>query len=698
MTRTTRRAWTLAGLGAVLVLPFALANAPQRVGPAEDQPPSPAEPVIADAVVATLENAHYRPKPIDDALAQAWFEAYVEGLDPARIYFNATDMAELRKLAPLLDDDLRARPPKLDTAWVVFDRYRERVRERVAFAKRLLAENAFTFDDPGAFVDLGREEDEPPWPADTAALDALWRPRVAAQVLEFELDGTPRAEALGRLDRRFARIQRDVDQTTRAEILEIFLAAFSTRFDPHSVWMKPATKAEFDIDMQDTLIGIGAVLNFDDGYTVIRELIAGGPAERSGLIHPGDRILEVAQGDEVPVDVVEMPLDDVVRLIRGKQGTVVKLTIRPATAVDPAERRVIELTRDKVKIADAAAKAEQRTLGGRRVGIIEVPSFYVDSEGRRSGAEDYGSTTRDVDRILTTFRNDGVEAVVIDLRANGGGSLDEAVSLTGLFLPGGSVVQIRDRKGDVDVLDDEDPRVSWTGPVIVLTSENSASASEIFAGALQDYGRAVVVGGSSTHGKGTVQNLLALAPFVGRSGLSRDPAVLDQLGSVKFTTHMFYRVSGASTQVRGVTSDIVLPSVWANVENRESDLDNPLPWSQIAPARHKPQPLGVNLDVLRAASRDRVARSMEFSFLLEDIAERDRNRENARVSLHLPTRQTERDHRKAVEGNRNVARGLPAEPPPDAELPDPILDEAVAIAVDVLAGLTVAGGSGRPVR
>jgi carboxyl-terminal processing protease len=260
-----------------------------------------------------------------------------------------------------------------------------------------------------------------------------------------------------------------------------------------------------------------------------------------------------------------------------------------------------------------------------------------------------------------------------------------------LFLPGGPVVQIRDRGGDIDVLEDEDPRVSWEGPVIVLTSENSASASEIFAGALQDHGRAVVVGGTSTHGKGTVQNLLALAPFVGRSGMSRDPAVLEQLGSVKFTTHMFYRVSGASTQVRGVSSDIVLPSAWANVKNRESDLDNPLPWSQIPAARFRSQPLGVDLDALRAASRDRVARSMEFGFLLEDIAERDRNLADPRASLHLATRIAERDRRRAVERNRNIARGLPAEPAPDAKLPDPILEETVAIAADVIDRLAVAG-------
>lgn len=677
---------------AVLVAtPFALADA---------LAPDAVQPAIAHTVATILDFQHYdRERSIDDALSRKWLDAYIDQLDYGRLYFLASDVEEFRaRYATTLDDDVNAAEPRLDAAFAIHARFLQRLGERMAQVDKLLAANAFDFSDPSRTLDIDRHED--PWATTSAQLDALWRDRIAAEVLGMELNGEDRAKAISRLQVRYKRIRGDLTSLESLDVLELYLAGLSHAFDPHSLWFKPVSKANFDIDLQDSLTGIGAVLNIEDGYTTIRELVAGGPAEGTGELQAGDRILAVAQGDDgEPVDVVEMRLDNVVQLIRGPVDTVVKLTIHPAKAADPAERRDVRIVRDKVKLDRAAAKGEVRTLDGVDVGILDVPSFYVDSAARRAGDPDWASTARDMRRILADFQAKGVDIVVVDLRSNGGGALDQAIEVSGLFIDQGPVVQTRDNGGRIDVFDDREPGTAWDGPLIVLTSEGSASASEIFAGAMQDYGRGLVVGSKATHGKGTVQNLQNLGRALRRSGVKGDPV---DAGALKYTSHMFFRVDGRSTQVQGVEADLVLPSPYEGLDIREADLDNPLPFSSIPPATYTRRPLPFDLPALQAASKARVAASTEFRILREAVEERARLRAQGTVSLHAPTRRAELEKQKQLEADRRAARGLPPLPPGDgsegadegssttdaeqADEPafDPVLDETVQIARDAV--------------
>ena len=630
---------------------------------AEALDPGPSEPVIAASFAEALQQGHYSHKKLDDTLSSQWFDAYINRLDYGRIYFLKSDIDEFASWRTKLDDSLRDGSPDLTFAFQVFNRLVKRIDERVAFTHRVLTKETISFDNPDARVDLDRHDD--PWATSTAELDALWRARITEQLLRMELaDGFAGADDTEapvkptflvkppkeRLAMRYDRIVKDHKSLASLDVLEIYLGALSGLYDPHSAWMKPITRENFDIDMADTLSGIGAVLQADEGYTVIRELVPGGPAGDSGELEAGDRIIAVAQGDGAPVDVVEMRLDNVVQLIRGPINTEVVLSILPSDATDPSDVVQVRLTRERVKLDHAASEGPITDVDGGKVGVIKVPSFYVDMEAKRNGNPDFGSTTTDVARILADYPAKGVDVVVIDLRTNGGGSLDEAITMTGLFLEGGPVVQTRDSFGRVDVYKDEDVTTAWDGPLVVLTSEASASASEIFAGAIQDYGRGLIVGGVSTHGKGTVQHLVGLD-----RAIRGNPEAARMAGAVKYTSHMFFRVNGDSTQIKGVASDVVLPSVYEGLDIRESDLEHPLPWDAIRPAV-KATVLPVDVAALQKASAQRVKQSMEFAFLEEDINERNRLDAIDTLSLHAPTRRAEIERRKKIEEARESAR------------------------------------------
>lgn len=686
------RPWGVASLGLLGVLLLA-PGAPPRADVDRVEPEATA-PDIAAAVSMVMLTGHYSTRDIDDDLSRRWYDVYLDRWDPQRLYFTAEDVERFATWRDRLDDDIRRPKPGLAFAYDVFDTYRKRVDERTAFALAELASPP-TFDDPERVATLDRTD--APWLPAGEARDAVWRDRVATELLQLTLSQvggdeddaseTDRKTPAERLKARYERNHHFIVEEMEAEdVLEAYLGAFTASFDPHSAWMRPATKANFDIEMSDTLTGIGAQLRFIDGYTTIEELIAGGPAELSGELQKGDKILAVAQEGEEPVDIVDMRLDKVVQLIRGEMDTVVTLTIHPADARDPAETREIDLVRDKVKLADAATKGEIRDvktdLGPVQVGYLDVPSFYVDSDAKEAGDTAYGSTANDTARFLRQWKGE-VDVVVVDLRFNGGGSLEQALELTGLFLDRGPVVQVRDRDGRIDHLDDPSRGAVWDGPVVVLTSEGSASASEIFAAALQDHGRALVVGGTTTHGKGTVQNLTALGRHLARLG-RRDAA--ERGGAVKYTTHMFYRVNGESTQVRGVLPDIQLPSPFEGIDMLEADLDNPLPFHRIAPARYTPVDLGLDLDALRARSEARVRASMGFAFLLEDLRERERLEARDTLSLHLPTRRAEIDRNRQIDDARETAWRL-AGVAEDEDPPDPVLEEALQIAADVVRDL-----------
>ncbi len=640
-------------------------------------PEAPQE-AIAHVVGKTMELYHYGEAPIDDGLSERWFDKYLDMLDYNRVYFTQKDIDSFQQWRSTLDDDILSTPPSLQAAYAIHDRYVQRVEERAAYAKRILAKPP-TFDDPSREIVFDRHDSA--WAPNSKALNTYWQDRIAADLLSMELRGDERDKAIERLSKRYDRVLNDVREMDENDILELYMAAFTSSFDPHSVWFKPVTKENFDIEMTDSLIGIGAQLRSEDGYTTIEELIPGGPAELSGLLQAKDQILAVGQGGDEPVDIVDMRLDRVVQLIRGKKDTVVTLVVHPADAPDPAFTKTVQLTRDRVELAHNEAKGEIREFEGEggpiKVGVIDIPSFYMDEEGRQLNPQDYGSTANDVQKILEDFNAKGVDSLVIDLRHNGGGRLDQAQDLTGMFLEGGPIVQIRDRSDRKEVLKDLSPGRLWSKPVVVLTSEMSASASEIFAAAIQDHQRGIVVGSKTTHGKGTVQQILPLDRPV---ALEAGPGAADLAGAMKFTTHMFYRVDGGSTQVKGVAADIVLPSPFEGLDVLESDLEYPLPWNKISPARYKPLAELPDVPALAANSRNRIAIDPEFSYLAEDIAFREEQNAKNTVSLHKATREKEIAEAEAIEAKREEerkARGWDGE----SDI-DPVLDEAVHIARD----------------
>ena len=481
------------------------------------------------------------------------------------------------------------------------------------------------------------------------------KPEQIAQAIESKLENENHTEIVKIITRRYNRQWRMLKEFDNDDVLQLYLTALAHAYDPHSDYMSRSTLENFNISMKLSLFGIGALLRSEDGYVKIQELMPG-PAMRSKKIKPNDRIVAVAQGTNEPVDVVDMKLSKVVDLIRGPQDTEVRLTIIPADAPDPSLRKVVALVRDKIKLEDQEAKAKiielpQDDGKSLRLGIIDLPSFYADMDSHKPGRK---STTTDVGRLLTKLKAENVQGVVLDLRRNGGGSLEEAINLTGLFIKDGPVVQVRDPNGDITVDSDTDSDVLYSGPLIVLTSRFSASASEILAGAMQDYGRAVIVGDISTHGKGTVQSLLQLSPLV-------RPMPEHSLGALKYTIRKFYRVSGSSTQLKGVIPDVILPSVNNYADVGEVSLTNALPWDTISPADFQPvNSVTPYLDELRRRSALRVETNVDFAYIKGEIKRYRASKEEKGVSMNEAERIKQKDEDAArVEARKKELRARP---------------------------------------
>jgi len=599
-------------------------------------------PVVASSVVELMEAFHYEPKRVNDAFSETWLDAYLEALDPNHMVFVQADVDEFARYRDQLDDITRRDKPDLTIPLEIYGRYQERLAERITATQTVLAQPIDLTTDEVWVVD----PDDTSWPADAAAADEQWRKRVTNDVLVSELQDEAgversREEIVSTIRKRYDRILKDSQSADSADMLESFLSAFTRTFDPHSAYFKPATNDNFAIDISNSLEGIGARLQVDGDYTVVKDIVAGGPADLDGDLQPEDKIIAVAQGKKPPEDVVGMRLDRVVSLIRGKKGTEVRLTVIPVDAPDTT--RVVDITRDEVLLSESDAEGEIIEVDGHKLGLIEVPSFYIDQNRRLPGGGYYGASA-DVKRLLGELEEQGMEGLILDFRGNGGGSLSEAVSMAGLFINRGPVVQIRDRSDDIEVLKDPDPSLVYDGPMVVLTDPLSASASEIVAGALQDYGRAIVVGAETTHGKGTVQRVVDLDRQVLR--LPGDA----RAGALKLTIQKFYRVSGGSTQNEGVRSDIVLPSYWDGLEVFESNLDNALPYDEIDDAvfRRVHDVSGV-LPALREKSQARVAQSADFQALREDLQKREENKDKTEFSLNIDTRRAEQASEKAEE-------------------------------------------------
>lgn len=655
----------------------------------------PYEPEIASLVTTYLAYYHYGKRRLDDDISKRLFDAYLESLDPNRVFFLASDIADFKKHETQLDDALLQNPVNLDIPFLIFNRYKQRLNERVDVSLALLKRD-FDFSKNDH---IQYDRSETPWAKTTAELDELWRKRIKEDILRFKLREKPKDEYMPILEKRYSRLKKDINELETIDILERYLVSLATSFDPHSSYLKPATKDNFDIQMGHSLEGIGATLTRDGEYTKIVEVVKGGPADSTKQVFANDKIIAVAQGATGEFeDVVDLRLDKVVQKIRGPKGSVVRLTIIPADATDHSQTKEVTIIRDKVIITSADAKSEMKKVKDQdgkeyNVGVITIPSFYMDSEAKFRQDPNYKSTTRDVRNLLIKLTKENVDGLVIDLRQNGGGSLDEAIRLTGLFIKDGPVVQVKDHQGQIAIEEDPDPSIMYDGPLLVLTSVFSASASEIFSSAVQDYGRGLVVGSKSTHGKGTVQNIIGLQTSLGR--LMRKNFDKDVAGALKITTHKFYRVSGGSTQFKGVLPDIVLPSPYDGLDITEDTLDYALPWDEIRPAPFKPFDLVRDaLPYLTANSSKRVNKDPEFGYVLEDIAYRKKIEERNKVSLKYEERLKEKERLEAIAEKRKEERKLrmvavvdtkdskDAEDKDEVKVPDYILNESLYIIRD----------------
>ncbi len=591
---------------------------------------------VAITVAKLLEQAHFTRQKLDSSMSRKVLDTYLESLDYTKLFFTQEDIDNIhQKYDGTLDQDLIV--GNVQPARDIYGTFKERVESRAAKIRKLVNEN-FAFKSTRT-VALDRRKE--PWPANEQDADNLWRDRIEGELLQeklnkFAIDPGPKA-----VSKRYDQLVKNLEERDDNDVLQLFLNAVAQTYDPHSEYLGKGDLESFEINMRLSLTGIGAELRVEDGYAKIERLIPGGPAQMSGKVNVGDRIAAVSQGKDNFVDVVDMKLEKVVELIRGKKGSTVRLQIIPSDTSDPSKRKVVELVRDNVKLTEQEAKAEliDRTLPDgttQKLGWITLPSFYQDMERSRTGK----STSRDVAALIKRLEQEGIQGLVIDLRRNGGGSLDEAIKMTGLFITQGPVVQVKESGGDIEVLKDRDPSVAYSGPLIILVNKLSASASEIFAAALQDYGRAVIVGDSSTFGKGTVQTLLELGRFIPLLGGSSNDA-----GALKLTVQKFYRVAGGSTQLHGVSSDVVLPSLSDNAEIGESALEHPLAYDEVEPAaidianNHKQ----LFIDDLKKRSSNRIAQDQSFQDILADAKElKDRLKSN-RLSLNEKIRRDQLD-------------------------------------------------------
>jgi carboxyl-terminal processing protease len=590
---------------------------------------------VAVSVARLLEQGHYSRQKLDDEVSAKLLDQYLQDLDPNKLFFTQGEVDALKaKYATTLDDAILG--GNLDPARDIFGQYKQHVIDRVALNKAL-ADKKYNFTTRET-VALNRKD--APWPKSKAEAQELWRKRIEAELLQETLNKHAVDSPAKVVKRRQDQLLRNLNEMDDESIVSGFLGALARSYDPHSEYMSPSELANFEIEMKKSLDGVGAVLQSEDGYAKIKEIVPGGPADLDGHLKVNDRIAAVAQGNAPFEDVVDMKLDKVVEKIRGKRGTVVRLQVIPASASDPSKRAVIAIRRDEVKLKDQKASAEIIDLtrpNGRplRLGWIELPSFYADLN-RGSDDPDAVSTTKDVSMLLDRLKKEGIQGLVIDLRRDGGGSLEEAINLTGLFIPKGPVVQSKDSNGKVAVSYDKNALASYDGPLVVVTNRLSASASEIFAAALQDYGRAVIVGDERSFGKGTVQTMLDIGRFMPFFSLGSADA-----GALKLTINKFYRVLGGSTQLEGVKSNIVLPSLTDNPEFGEGSLPHPLPYDEVAPQRIDRNDLTPVIGQLQALSSQRVAADPEFRYISEDMARMRKRYDDNTVSLNLADRKRE---------------------------------------------------------
>ena len=610
--------------------------------------PTREESITTQQVMSNLLRGHYERKRLNDDLSSQVLDTLLDDIDSTHSYLLQSDVNDFEQFRKTLDEALSR--GNMKPAFYIYNRFQQRVNERLSFLLSELKENAgkYTFDSDET-LNLDREEQ--PWATSPRELNDLWRKRLKNSILNLRLAGKEDDAIIELLTKRYQNQLNRVHQSKPVDAYQTFMNAVTRSFDPHTQYFSPRNSENFNINMSLKLQGIGAVLQTEDEHTKVVRLVPGGPAAKADNLEPEDKIVGVGQDkDGEIIDVVGWRLDEVVDLIRGPKNSTVRLEIIQGNDSTSGDSKIIAITRDEVKLEEQSAQKEVIEVidngETRRIGVIDIPTFYIDFQGRMENRPDYRSTTRDVRRLITELQEENIDGLMIDLRSNGGGSLEEAINLTGLFIPTGPVVQVRGARGNVEVLQDLDPEVLYKGPMTVVVNRLSASASEIFAGAIQDYGRGLVIGGQ-TFGKGTVQSLRPLTE-----------------GQLKITQAKFYRVSGESTQHQGVIPDIMFPSLFDKEKIGESALTLALPWDTIKPARDmKNNPITSKIPQLRDLHNVRIEDNPDFIFMREQKDLVTEMRGKTEVSLNEKVRRSEREvndeRRLALENKRRLAKGMP---------------------------------------
>jgi len=616
--------------------------------------PTPTQAQTAVLAARFLTRFHYKPEALDAKMSVQIFDHYLDALDADRLFLLQADVDRFVPARDKLGDAIFNED--LTVPFAIYNLYMQRVNERIAYAREQLKHDVdFTKDESYQY-----QREKAPWAKSADELNDVWRKRVKNDWLRLKLAGKKDADIRNTLDKRYATYADRLRQLNSEDVFQTFMNGYAMAIEPHTNYLGPRASENFDIAMKLSLEGIGAVLQRDEDYTAIREIVPGGPASLSGKLKVGDRILGVGQGESGALtDVIGWRLDDVVDKIRGAKDTTVRLEVLPVDAGPDGKHVMIALVRKKVTIEEQAAKSSVIEVKNgevtRRIGVVSLPTFYQDFDAHRRGDKDYKSATRDVARILADLKKQNVDGVLVDLRNNGGGSLSEATDLTGLFIGKGPVVQVRSANGRIEEEQNGDISMAWSGPLAVLINRNSASASEIFAAAIQDYGRGLIIGENS-YGKGTVQNLVDLDQVKGNEKPS--------FGELKMTIAQFFRVNGGSTQLRGVTPDIAFPLTVDFDQNGEQAFDNALPWTSIAAAGYTPSAnLTPIVPMLEARHEARVATAKDWQALQADIADYRKLRKDTTISLNESVRRAERDEQEKKHRERHptdAVAGAPA--------------------------------------
>ena len=663
--------------------------------------PDAQQAIVAKELVTLIENYHYKKVTLNDSLSSVVFDRYLKALDANRTYFLQTDIKDFEQYRTKMDDDLR--DGDLSAAFYIFNVYQKRYTDHLKFAVAQL-NNKFDFSNNETYT---YDREKMPWFATETEANDLWRKRIKYDLLNLDLTVNDEEKNKKTLKQRYNNLLSQLSKTNNQDVFQLIMNSFTEAVDPHTSYFVPNMAQQFNEDLSRTLEGIGASLQLENEVVKISSLIPGGPAFKSKLLNVNDKIIAVAQGkDGEFVDVIGWRLDITVTKIKGPKGTVVRLKIIPAGQELTSKPKIIELVRDKVILADQSARKIIKTVtqNGKsyKIGIIQLPAFYADWKAQQSGDPNYKSTTRDVKLILDTLKKEGVDAVVMDLRSNGGGSLQEAISTTGLFIKTGPVVQVKDGRNKIEVDEDEDPSIAWDGPLGVMIDRFSASASEIFAGAIQDYGRGVILG-TQTYGKGTVQQSIDMSKVISAASKAllsvqnnktnqNISKSAPQFGQINLTMAKFYRVSGSSTQHKGVIPDIQFPMTFPAEKFGESSEPSALPFDTIEKSKFQAvQNLSAINQQLIKLHDDRLKTSLEFKYLKEDIELFNKRDAETSVTLNLAQLKKEREEQEAKnlqrENQLRVLHGLPAlkkgDPKPKNDV-DFIQDESLKVMADFI--------------